>query len=227
GRRRDRRRAARAPRSRRAAPSRRAPARRRRRRRCAAPGSARRPRTPGSSAPSLRRGTGPRVCPRRQTLSSAAPPRFFRLRQKSSVPASAATAAAIAGLFGLPPSTAGTALFAFLFATRLPTLHVSQPSTALRLLTIPIPAPFLVLRLCGRPALRRQVDRPAERDEPRLLDRLRQRRVRRDPVRDRLDRRLGVQRDDARFDHVRDVWADHDEPEELAVPGLVDRLDPA
>ena len=71
------------------------------------------------------------------------------------------------------------------------------------------------------------MDRPPERDEARFLDRLGERRVRRHPVGDRLDRRLRVERDDAGLDQVGDVRADHDEPEQLAVPRLVDRLHPA
>src|SRR5207248_83172 len=52
-------------------------------------------------------------------------------------------------------------------------------------------------------------------------------RVRRHPVGDRLDRRLGIDRDDADLDHVGHVRADHDEAEQLSVLGLVDGLDPA
>src|SRR5918995_1418951 len=46
-------------------------------------------------------------------------------------------------------------------------------------------------------------------------------------VRDRLDRGLGVDGDDACLDQVGDMGADHHDPEQLAVPALVDRLDPA
>src|SRR3954468_15925499 len=84
--------------------------------------------------------------------------------------------------------------------------------------------------LCRRSRARlavRDVDGAAERDEPRLLDRLRERGMRRDAVRDRLHRRLGLDRDDSGLDHVGHVRADHHEPEQLAVPRLVDRLDPA
>src|SRR5205814_9261248 len=55
------------------------------------------------------------------------------LRQNMRMPMSPATAAAIAGLFGFPPSTAGTAWRAFRLATRLPTVHVTHPMTAFRL----------------------------------------------------------------------------------------------
>src|SRR3954468_6117945 len=84
--------------------------------------------------------------------------------------------------------------------------------------------------LCRRSRARlavRDVDGAAERDEPRLLDRLRERGMRRDAVRDRLHRRLGLDRDDSGLDPVGHVRADHDEAQQLAVPRLVDRLDPA
>src|SRR5205814_2356858 len=64
----------------------------------------------------------------------------------------------------------------------------------------------------------RDVDRAAECDETGFLDRLRERRVGGDAVRDGLDGRFGVDRDDTRFDHVGHVRADHDEAEQLAVP---------
>ena len=51
--------------------------------------------------------------------------------------------------------------------------------------------------------------------------------MRRHPVGDGLDRRLGVERDDAGLDQVGDVRPDHHDPEQLAVARLVDRLDPA
>src|SRR5919106_1553532 len=73
----------------------------------------------------------------------------------------------------------------------------------------------------------REVDRAPERDEPGLLDRLGERRVRGHAVRDRLDGRLGVERDDAGLDEVGDVRPDHDDPEQLAIARLVDRLHPA
>jgi hypothetical protein len=61
---------------------------------------------------------------------------------------------------------------------------------------------------------------------PGLLDRLRQRRVGRHAVGDRLDGRLGIDHDHARLDQIGDVWAHHDQAEQLAVARLVDRLDP-
>src|SRR6266516_426024 len=72
----------------------------------------------------------------------------------------------------------------------------------------------------------RDVDRPAERHEPGFLDRLRQRRMGGHAVRHGLDGRLGVDRHHAGLDQVGHVRADHHEPEQFAVPRLVDRLDP-
>src|SRR5207248_9420620 len=63
----------------------------------------------------------------------------------------------------------------------------------------------------------RDVDRPAERREAGLLDRLGERRVRGHPVRNGLDRGFGVERDDTGFDEGGDVRADHHDAEQLAV----------
>src|SRR3954466_11502877 len=112
----------------------------------------------------------------------------------------------------------------------------ARSSTTLVAAIYPARTPLRPLRIwplaslggCGCPGLPvRDVDRAAERDEAGLLDRLGKLRMRRHAVGDRLDRRLGVDRDDTRFDHVGDMRADHDEAEELAVARLVDRLHPA
>src|SRR5580765_7931486 len=81
-----------------------------------------------------------------------------------------------------PPSFDGTAplaFFAFIAAIRLTTVNVAQPIIALRLLTMLIASSS---HFCRGLALRRQMDRPTEGDQPSLLDRLRQGRMRRDSV---------------------------------------------
>src|SRR6266508_5883650 len=86
----------------------------------------------------------------------------------------------------------------------------------------------LVLRRGRGPRLAvRNMDRPPERNEAGLLDRLRERRMRRHAVGDGLDGGFRVDSDDRRLDHVGHMRADHHHAEQLAVPGLVDRLDPA
>src|SRR5918996_1700257 len=99
--------------------------------------------------------------------------------------------------------------------------------SALRLLSMCLLPPRPASRPGGRSLPVREVDRAPQRDEPGLLDRLRQRRVRGHAVGDRLDRRFGVERDDAGLDEVGDVRPDHDDSEQLAVARLVDRLHPA
>src|SRR4051812_30756390 len=73
----------------------------------------------------------------------------------------------------------------------------------------------------------RKVDRSAEGDKARLLDRLAERRVRGHAVRDSLHGGLRVERDGAGLDQVGHVRPDHDEAEQLAVAALVDGLHPA
>src|SRR4051794_40074194 len=72
--------------------------------------------------------------------------RFFFFQINSAPPAAAAPAAAFAAVFGRLASTAGTAAFAFCFASDLTPSQVSQPRTAFRLLTTLM---FLLLCLCG------------------------------------------------------------------------------
>src|SRR5207253_11233119 len=67
-----------------------------------------------------------------------------RLRKNTSTPLAAAIRSAIADLFGRSVSSTvpGTASFAFFFATRLPALTTTQPTTAFRLLTMLICGSF-------------------------------------------------------------------------------------
>src|SRR5205085_1566625 len=69
---------------------------------------------------------------------SSLPPRLRRRNQ--SAPATVPSAEATSEVFGrfVSGSTLGTAALAFCFATRFPTLSTTQPTTALRLFTIPI-----------------------------------------------------------------------------------------
>src|SRR5919198_1787708 len=70
------------------------------------------------------------------------------------------------------------------------------------------------------------VDRASERDQPRLLHRLRERGMRGHAVGDCLHGCLGVERDDACLDQVGDVRPHHHDAEQLPVARLVDGLHP-
>src|SRR4051794_7520444 len=90
-------------------------------------------------------GGGPRRRPAAASYSAVSSSAVVlrRLRMNTRRPMSPAAPAAIAGLFGLPLSTAGTVWRAFHLVTPLTALHVSHPRSAFRLLNMLPAMPLL------------------------------------------------------------------------------------